>query len=81
VPISARSTAHLTPAEREVIRLRALYATRPESPPAARFGTPGMISPDQDMEALHHAAKQYQATHPGTAYIDAVRSAQLLGWG
>jgi hypothetical protein len=40
-----------------------------------------MISADQDMEALHHAAKQYQATHPGTAYIDAVRSAQLLGWG
>ncbi|MEI7666789.1 MAG: hypothetical protein WCI65_12155 [Synechococcaceae cyanobacterium ELA263] len=55
-------------------------ATRYEQQMAARFGTtPGMIATGQDTEALDHAARAYQAAHPGTDYIEAVKAVQYLG--
>ena len=55
-------------------------ATRYEQQQAARFGAiPGVISSGQDTEALDHAARAYQAAHPGTAYIDAVKAVQYQG--
>ena len=97
---SNQSTARKTPAELEVIRLRAergipapipgqltppapaarYGATRYEQQQTARFGvTPGVISSDQDTAALDHAARAYQAAHPGTNYIDAVKAVQYQG--
>ena len=82
------SVARLTPAEIEVKRLqraaafnagRAQHANRYEQQAAARFGIPGTLSADTDMEALHHAALRYQAAYPGTDYLTAVKAAQTLG--
>lgn len=95
-----QSATRKTPAELEIIRIRAergipapipgrvtppapvgrMPATRYEQQMAARFGaTPGVISSGQDTEALDHAARAYQAAHPGTAYIDAVKAVQYQG--
>lgn len=58
---------------------RAQHASSYMQVHAARFGTPGQISADQDVDALHHAAKAYQAAHPGTDYVEAVKAVQYLG--
>jgi hypothetical protein len=54
-------------------------ASRYEQMEAARFGTPGRVNTAQDAAALDHAARAYQAAHPGCGYIDAVKAVQYLG--
>ncbi len=95
-----QSAARKTPAELEIIRLRAERGIPAPIPgkltppaPAARYGatrfeqqqtarfvaTPGVVTSEEDTVALDHAARAYQAAHPGTAYIDAVKAVQYLG--
>lgn len=47
--------------------------------PKASLGKGGMITGAVDMSALHAAAQQYQASHPGTSYVAAVKAVQLQG--
>lgn len=47
--------------------------------PKASLGKGGMLTGAVDMSALDSAAKQYQANHPGTSYVAAVKAVQLQG--
>ena len=77
---SVRPPLPLTAAEREVIRLRAeLKAAQPQQQAAAaRVSTLGVIDATQDMAALDLQARKYQAQHPGTDYLTAVKAVQTL---
>lgn len=47
--------------------------------PKAALGKNGMLTGAVDMSALDAAAKQYQANHPGTSYVNAVKAVQHQG--
>ena len=51
-------------------------ATATTTAPAADLGKNGQISSSTDAAALDVAAKEYQAAHPGTNYIAAVKAVQ-----
>lgn len=46
------------------------------TPAAPSFGAVGAIDASTDVTALNAAAKTYQAAHPGTPYIAAVKAVQ-----
>ena len=75
-----RAPLPLTAAEREVISLRAqLKAAQSQQQAAARVSTLGVIDATTDTHELDLAAKRYQAIHPGTDYLAAVKAVQAGG--
>ncbi len=58
----------------------ALVPTAPaadaDDAPAANIGKGGMFTANTDMAALDAAAKEYQSTHPGVSYVNAVKAVQ-----
>ena len=44
--------------------------------PATNYGTAGAIDANTDVVALNDAAKSYQAAHPGTTYLAAIKAVQ-----
>lgn len=71
--LAAQAASRLADAPKPVAQAA---AEADPAPAASNLGQAGRLSPNTDTAALDAAAKQYQAQHPGTDYITALKAVQ-----